>query len=99
MDIQVSSDDLEIIVKILRNHFPSASFFVFGSRVSNKAEQYSDFDIAINNQHPLKLSELSLVKEKFAESNLKFSMDITDFQSVSQDFKNHILENSIKLPF
>lgn len=80
--IQLNNEEKEIIVTILKSHpYP---FFFFGSRTMNSAKPLSDLDIFSTASIPLQ--ELSEIKEKFENSNLKFTVDVLSRNFVSDEF-------------
>lgn len=87
----------QLIKTTILQNFASAQVFIFGSRAKNRAEQYSDLDIAIDNQVPLDLAKLALLKEQLAQSNIPFQVDIVDWQRISDEFKKNIKPDLIKI--
>ncbi len=71
--------------------------FIFGSRATNKAKKYSDYDIGIFGKKPIPWHILAEIEEMFEESDLPYKVDIVDFSLVSPDFKKIALSNIKKL--
>ena len=63
--------------------------FIFGSRASNKARRYSDYDIGIwsKNKKPLSSRVKILIEDALEESDLPYKVDIVDFSLVSSGFR------------
>ena len=70
---------------------------IYGSRVTGKARPYSDLDILLKASAPLSLEQMAEIKDKFSESNLPFLVDITDWNNISNDFKERITTESVSL--
>ncbi len=71
--------------------------FVFGSRATNKAKRFSDYDIGIIGEKPLPWHLLAEIKEAFEESDLPYKIEIVDFTNVSRNFKKIALKKIKKL--
>ncbi len=65
--------------------------FIFGSRATGHALEYSDCDIGISGKKALPLRKIALIKEALEESELPFRVDIVDFFMVSDNFKKEAL--------
>ena len=61
--------------------------FIFGSRVTGKAEKFSDYDIGILGEKSVPGEKLALIEEAFEESDLPFKVEVVDFSLVSSKFK------------
>ncbi len=88
--IDIDTEDLETVKKILENHVPNQTVWVFGSRVTGKARKFSDPDLAIINNKPLDFDTFAGLKEAFSESNLPFKVDIVDWSTTDDKFKQII---------
>lgn len=93
--IEVSQDDWQIIQGILQKHVAQYPVWAFGSRVTGNAKPYSDLDLAIITVDPLPLSTLGALKDDFAESNLPWKVDVVDWATTSEAFRNIILQNYV----
>jgi len=71
--------------------------FVFGSRATDKAKKYSDYDIGIFGKKSVSWQKLALISEALEESDLPFKVDVVDFSLVSSDFKKVALSKVKKL--
>lgn len=91
MNIQIKKKDLEYINKKLKEVFPSAKVYIFGSRVAGNASEFSDIDIAIDNGSAISLSILAEIQSIFSDSDLTFPVDITDWHRITPKFRQHIL--------
>lgn len=97
MAIQLSDVELHLVKQILMQHLPQAKFWLFGSRINNTAQQYSDLDIAIIDEQPIDLAILSALEEDFANSSLPFKADLIDWQRISPEFRVHIKSKYISI--
>lgn len=66
-------------------------FFIFGSSLNK--EHFGDVDLGVLGD--IEQSELFQLKEEFQESTLPYSVDIINFNKVSEKFKNNIFDNKI----
>lgn len=90
--IAIEQEQLVILKQILRKYFPKAQILVFGSRYKHTNKPYSDIDIAIVEKEKIDLATYSKVKEELEESNLRYRVDLLDWNSISADFQKNIEE-------
>lgn len=95
--IAIEKEQLEIVRKILKNNVPNAEIRIFGSRYKRTNKEYSDIDIAIVQKEKISLELYSKMKEEFEESNLKYRVDLVDWNTISEEFKKIIEEGYYKL--
>lgn len=89
--MKVSDEHAQIINEILQKHFPEARFIVFGSRVIGSNKKYSDIDLAIHSRHSKVTSmDLANAKQDFIDSDLPFSVDLVNLNTVSESLKSKI---------
>ncbi|WP_297277336.1 nucleotidyltransferase family protein [uncultured Brachyspira sp.] len=91
--INLSENEINIIKDILKNHIYEGEVYIFGSRVRGNNKKFSDIDLAVNINRKLSLSEISAIKDDFDESDLIYTADIIDYNSISEEFKNIIDSN------
>ncbi len=78
-------------VETVKSFFPSGyNIYLFGSRINGSWREYSDLDICIKNTEKTDMSQLSFIREKFANSDLPFTVDIVDYQRCDEAFKKII---------
>jgi len=70
--IDLRQNEREIVLNILRRYLVDAEFFVFGSRATGTARQWSDLDLLIRAQGPVEDSRMNALKEAFSASDLGF---------------------------
>ncbi len=57
--------------------FPDQKIYLFGSRARGSASEYSDYDIAIESDTPIR-SKLSHVKTLIEDSTIPYKIDLID---------------------
>ncbi|GIW60534.1 MAG: hypothetical protein KatS3mg087_1600 [Patescibacteria group bacterium] len=67
--------------------------FIFGSQATGMAQRSSDLDIGIEGPE-LPLEVIGELREKLEDSDLPYTVDIIDFSTVNQQFKN-VAKNTI----
>lgn len=71
--------------------------FIFGSRASDKAKKFSDIDIGIKSSRKIPWWKITSIEEAFEESDLPYTVDVVDFNLVSEKFKQVAEKNLIYL--
>ncbi|MFI4955022.1 MAG: nucleotidyltransferase family protein [Gammaproteobacteria bacterium] len=96
-NILIEPEYLEIVKEILNQHLPNHSkVWVFGSRTKGKIKKFSDLDLAVDVNHAqLPLSLLADLAHDFDESALPYKVDIVDWNTINNSFKNLIAEHCI----
>jgi uncharacterized protein len=90
--IYLSDNEFKIVKSILKDYKHS---YVFGSRVTGKCKKFSDLDICLKDK--ISDYEYVLLQEKFEESDLPFTVDLVEYDKVSDSFKKIIDQESIPL--
>lgn len=89
--IHLEPRHLELVKKILLQHVPDCTVWVFGSRVSGiRIKPFSDLDLAIICQNSTNSSQLNSLKEAFTESDLPIKVDIINWDDIDDAFKSII---------
>jgi predicted nucleotidyltransferase len=96
--LQMLPGELEIVCAILRRHVPDRAVWAFGSRVKGTARPCSDLDLTILGDESLPLSTQAELAEEFAESDLPYKVDIGDWATTSERFREIIRAAYIPLP-
>ena len=76
------------------NHYHA---FIFGSRATHTNRPYSDIDIGIEGNQPLPPETRSKILTAFEDSNLPFFVDVVDFSTVTDQFKQIAKKHIITL--
>jgi predicted nucleotidyltransferase len=82
------------IAKILKEYNPKA-LYLFGSRARGDNLKTSDIDIAVDIN--LNFREKRKLKEKIDKAAGLYSVDLVFFDEMSNEFKEKILKEGIKL--
>jgi predicted nucleotidyltransferase len=90
--IKITPAQLRIVKDILAQHAPDVEVRAFGSRVEGTPKDYSDLDLVVLAQKKLGLASLDEMREAFSQSDLPFRVEVSDWNSISDDFKKIIQE-------
>ncbi len=85
--IDLSDDELEIVISLLTEHVPGSEVLVFGSRINGSTKPYSDLDLVIVSKEKIDSQQLSELREALVESDLPFRVDLLDWTQISAEFK------------
>lgn len=88
--IDLSTENLTLLKKIISEFIPKCEIRVFGSRVNGSAKPYSDLDIAIKCNEKIDRKIFNGLKEALQESTLPIRVDILDWSSISEEFREVI---------
>ena len=92
--IDIDKEQFELLDGIVKQHIPSKTVWAYGSRVDWTANEKSDLDLVVFDCDPAKILAL---KEAFAESNLMVSVDVMDWESIPDNFKENIKKKYVVL--
>ena len=95
--IDLNPHDWEEVKRILGTHVPQYEVVAFGSRVKWTAKAYSDLDLAIISNKPLSLSTVASLKDAFDESTLAIKVDVVDWATTSEFFRQIIESGKITI--
>ena len=95
--IDIAPADLETVRCILSELAPELEMRAFGSRVSWTARATSDLDLALMTDEPLSIARMADLKAAFTKSDLPFRVDIVDWASTSEGFREMIEKNYVVL--
>ncbi len=99
-DLKIDPHELEIVRGILRDHVPGAEVLAFGSRVHGEnLKQFSDLDLVVIAETQLDALLLAELKDAFSESALSFKVDVLDWSTTNERFKDVIRKNYIVVGF
>lgn len=88
--IDIAPAYLEMVRDILDEHVPGCEVRAFGSRATWVAKDYSDLDLAVVGDQPIKWRVLGRLKDAFEESTLPFRVDVLDWHDISDNFREII---------
>lgn len=85
--IDVEPHHLEMVQSVLSRHVPYKVVWAYGSRVKWTATERSDLDIVVFNASDRELGNL---KDAFDESEIPFIVQVLNWESIPDDFKENI---------
>lgn len=98
--IDLKAEYLEIVCNVLRKNLPAdAKVGIFGSRTTGKAKEFSDIDLVIDLGKPLPLSISAKLAYDFEESNLPYRVDVVDWHSISDSFRERIAKDRVDIHY
>lgn len=74
-----------------------ADLLLFGSRVNNTANAYSDIDLAIQHQQTLDVDKMRQFQRFVDQIPTLYSIDLVDMDNASAALKQQIQQHSIQL--
>lgn len=96
-NIDLNPHDLAEVQRILKEYAPQYEVWAFGSRVTWTAKAYSDLDLAIITDKPLSLGTLADLKNAFDESDLSIKVDLVDWATTGDAFREIIKKTAVVL--
>ena len=90
--IDLSPEQLELVMRILAERVPTCEVRAFGSRIKQTAKAWSDLDIAVVGSAKMERHDLYDLKEAFEESVLSIKVDVLDWYAISSEFQAVINE-------
>ncbi len=96
-EIDITSDQLKVVLTILSEYAPGFQAKAFGSRVTGKAGPRSDLDLVLMTSEPLSLLKLAEIREAFSESELPFRVDVVDWAGISESFRKIIDARAVRI--
>ena len=88
--IDLSPEHIAVVRRILAEHVPECEVRVFGSRVSGRAQPFSDLDLALVGSINIAPARLEALKDAFSESDLPFMVDVLDWNAIPESFRKVI---------
>jgi len=86
----VSVDEWAQVQAILQRYVPNSSVLAFGSRVGGPCKPYSDLDLVLRADTQLSIELLAQLHEAFSESALPWKVDLLDWATLSESFRQRI---------
>ena len=97
MNIDLAPNQMETVTRILALLVPDCDVLAFGSRVKGNARKYSDLDLAIKGEEELDFSRYTQLRLAFEESTLPINIDILDWHSIPDSFRENIEKGYVLL--
>ena len=88
----VEDADREFIVRQIASLLPKVRIIAFGSRIRGEGKRYSDLDIALDDGEPIAMERIAQLRERLAESDLPYLVDLSDLRAIDSDFRQHVLD-------
>ncbi|MDP2361872.1 MAG: nucleotidyltransferase domain-containing protein [bacterium] len=96
--IDLPIEQLEEVRRILKFVVPGYKALVFGSRVSGKAERFSDLDLVVVGPERLDFRLLERLRNTFSISDLPITVDVSDWHRLSPEFRSLVEAQCEELP-
>lgn len=91
--LHIEPHHLSIVLDILKKY--PYTFYAFGSRVKGNPKKFSDLDLCFIENIPSNL--LSLLDEDFDESDLPYKVDVINWNTCNESFKQLIRKDLLQV--
>jgi len=88
--LDIAPEHLETVKTILSDFVPNCEVRAFGSRCDGTARQYSDLDLCVCGNEKLDWLLLANLKDALMESDLPFRVDVLDYHTTPEHFRQTI---------
>ncbi|MEA1938621.1 MAG: nucleotidyltransferase domain-containing protein [Pseudomonadota bacterium] len=95
--IDLKPEELQEVRDILSFYAKGMEVLAFGSRVEGKARKFSDLDLIVIAPEMLTLRQLAKIKGAFSISDLPFMVDVLDWHTTDDYFRDIIKRNCVML--
>lgn len=97
--IDLQPEQILVVERVLARYLPiSSQVWVFGSRAKGTARKYSDLDLVVDLLgSPISGDILADLAIAFEQSELPFAVDIVDWNSIGNEFRQAIENQRILL--
>lgn len=96
MTLNITLNQRELLLQLLKQFLPDVGVWAFGSRVKDSARPSSDLDLVVFIE-PSQRARVSVLQEALEESNLPFRIDLLIWDEIPESFKSNIVKNYIEL--
>ena len=94
-EIDIRPEQWALVADILREYVPHYDVWAFGSRAKRTSKPFSDLDLAVMTTEPLALGLHAALVEQFSESDLPWKVDVVDWASTSEVFREMIKRDKV----
>ena len=95
--IELRTSELELVRKILADTIPDLEVWAFGSRVHRRQlKEFSDLDLVVFPAEDTLLG-LGALRENLADSDLPFTVDVSDWAQLPDWLQQEILQEHVIL--
>ena len=93
--INLSEQHLSTVKEIICKIIPNDAVWAFGSRITSSFKNHSDLDLVVirDLDNGLTMRELRKINELFSECALPFKVDVVDWATLDDSFKEIIKNN------
>lgn len=95
-DIDITSEQREMLLALLQRDLPGVTVWVYGSRVKGTARPNSDLDLVVFTT-PTQRLRVSELKDTLDESNLPFRVDLHVWDEIPERFHEVIRNEHLVL--
>ena len=88
--VHLADDEIKMVLRVLEYYSPDCNVFAFGSRVKGTHSDTSDLDLVFDCGKMLEFKRLYEIKTAFELSDLKFRVDVIDYNTVDDEFREII---------
>lgn len=88
--LAMTAEELSLLQSILKRYVPDFKVWAFGSRVTGTHKPYSDLDLALVGDEPIAIQTRAMLIEALSNSGLPYKVDIVDWASTSEAFRQII---------
>jgi len=88
--LAMTAEELSLLQSILKRYTPDIKVWAFDSRVTGTYKPYSDLDLALVGDEPISIETRAALSEALSNSALPYKVDIVDWASTSEGFKQII---------
>ena len=85
---------LDLLKDIIREQIPDAEIWAFGSRVNKQNHETSDLDLVIHQKNTASDAFVKF-KESILDSNIPILIDVLDWTSIPESFKDEIQKSHV----
>jgi type I restriction enzyme S subunit len=89
--IDITLEQRENLLALLRHHIPGVTVWAYGSRVKHTARPNSDLDLVVFSA-PVQRPQVSALKDALDESNLPFRVDLHVWDEIPVRFHDIIMQ-------
>ena len=95
--LDLKASHLSIVKAILKKHLSTQEVWAFGSRVNGTAKPHSDLDLVVRGHSEIDPTKISMIRLEFEESNLPMRIDVLDWNSLSDEFRDIVSKSHIAI--
>lgn len=90
--LDLAPQHVQLLHSILQQHVPGVSVWAFGSRVNGNAKPHSDLDLVLKADAAIPQKQFFALQDALEESDLPIKVDVLDWQHISPEFQQHIMQ-------